>query len=88
MTRDPDPPPPVGSYRLLRDRSFGPFFAGNLVSNSGTWFQNIAAILLIHDLTDSATLVGMVSAMQFGFALLVSPWSGSGPTAGTAGGSC
>lgn len=61
---------------LLSDRNFGPFFFANLASNSGTWFQNIAAILLIYDLTGSSTLVGLVSALQFGFALVLSVWAG------------
>lgn len=61
---------------LMTDRNFGPFFFANLASNSGTWFQNIAAILLIYDLTGSSTLVGLVSALQFGFALVLSVWAG------------
>ncbi len=61
---------------LIADRNFGPFFFANLASNSGTWFQNIAAILLIYDLTGSSTLVGLVSALQFGFALVLSVWAG------------
>lgn len=61
---------------LMADRNFGPFFFANLASNSGTWFQNIAAILLIYDLTGSSTLVGLVSALQFGFALVLSVWAG------------
>ena len=76
MTSGTPQPSPRGSWRLLLDSAFGPFFVGNLLSNSGTWFQNIAAILLIYDLTGSATLVGLVSAMQFGFTLLLSPLTG------------
>ena len=71
-----DTPEGRSSRALLVDRSFGPFFFANLASNSGTWFQNIAAILLIHDLTGSSTLVGLVSALQFGFALVLSVWAG------------
>lgn len=72
-----EPPPARRARGLLLDRSYGPFFLGNLVSNSGTWFQNIAAVLLIHELTASATYVGLVSAMQFGMTLLWSPWAGT-----------
>jgi MFS family permease len=64
------------TFQLMTDRNFGPFFFANLASNSGTWFQNIAAILLIYDLTGSSTLVGLVSALQFGFALVLSVWAG------------
>ncbi|MFA9432049.1 MFS transporter [Egicoccus sp. AB-alg2] len=79
MTTDAAPiePPARRAGKLLLDRGFGPFFLGNLVSNSGTWFQNIAAVLLIHQLTGSATYVGLVSAMQFGMTLLWSPWAGT-----------
>ena len=70
-------PPPRDARGLLRDRSFGTFFVGNLLSNSGTWFQNIAAVLLVFELTGSATYVGLVTAMQFGMTLLLSPWTGS-----------
>ena len=33
-----------GGLALLRDRRFGPYFFGSLASNTGTWFQNVAAI--------------------------------------------
>jgi hypothetical protein len=33
--------------RLIRDRNFAPYFAGNASSASGTWFQNLAASLLV-----------------------------------------
>jgi hypothetical protein len=36
--------------RVLRDRNFWPYFAGNLLSNCGTWFQNLAQALLIYRL--------------------------------------
>ena len=32
---------------MLTLRNFGPYFAGNLLSNCGTWFQNIAQSLLV-----------------------------------------
>jgi hypothetical protein len=33
--------------RVMLSRGYGPFFAGNLLSNSGTRFQNVAQALLI-----------------------------------------
>ena len=51
--------------RVLLSRDFGPLFAGNLVSNSGTWFQNIAQVLLVYRLTGSIFLVGVVNFAQF-----------------------
>ncbi len=71
------PPAARSSLALLRDRTYGPFFFGNLVSNCGTWFQNIAAAVVVFDLTGSALLVGVVSVMQFAASLLLSPWAGA-----------
>lgn len=68
-----EPRTPIG---LLRDRTFGPFFAGSLTSNAGNWFQNLAASVLVYRLTGSNTLVGLVSVLQFGSTLLLSPWAG------------
>lgn len=61
---------------LLADRTFGPFFAGSLVSNAGNWFQNLAAAVVVYELTGSNTLVGVVSVLQFTATLLLSPWAG------------
>lgn len=64
------------SLRVLAQRDFGPFFVGNLLSNCGTWFQNIAQALLIYRLTHSTFLVGVVSFAQFAGIILLAPWSG------------
>lgn len=71
---DPGPRP---TYRLLVDRTFGPFFVGNLVSNCGNWFQNLAAGIVVYRLTGSNTLVGLVSVLQFAATSLLSPWAGA-----------
>jgi MFS family permease len=68
---------PTSSLRLLRDRRFGPYIAGNFTSNIGNWFQNVAAGIVVFQLTGSNTLVGTVSVLQFLATLLLSPWSGS-----------
>lgn len=65
------------SLGLLRDRNFGPYIATNFTSNVGNWFQNVAAGIVVFQLTGSNTLVGMVSVLQFLATLLLSPWSGS-----------
>ncbi len=67
---------PARPWALLTDRTFGPFFAGSLVSNAGNWFQNLAASVVVYALTTSNTLVGVVSVLQFGATLLLSPWAG------------
>jgi MFS family permease len=63
--------------RLLADRRFGPYLGGNFTSNIGNWFQNVAAGIVVYQLTGSNTLVGMVSVLQFLGTLLLSPWSGA-----------
>jgi MFS family permease len=63
--------------RLLRARNFWPYFAGNLCSNCGTWFQNIAQAILVYRLTHSTFLVGVVNFAQFVGVFLLAPWAGS-----------
>jgi len=57
--------------RLLLDRNFGPYLAGNTLSGMGMWFQNLAAALLIYDLTGSTLMVGVVNFSLFIGALLL-----------------
>ncbi|TVR30486.1 MAG: MFS transporter [Nitriliruptor sp.] len=68
---------PRGSFGLLRDPTFGPFFAGKLLSTIGVWIHNIAAAIVVWDLTRSTLLVGAVSIGQFTPQLLLAPWSGA-----------
>ncbi len=72
----PEEEAPSTTLGLLRDRTFGPFWVGNLVSNAGNWFQNLAAAVVVYELTESNTLVGVVSVLQFTATLLLSPWAG------------
>src|SRR5919204_2451982 len=72
--------PPAGpraALSLLRRRNFAPYFVGNALSASGTWFQNLAASLLVYRLTHSALLLGVVSFSQFIPILVLAPWAGS-----------
>lgn len=62
---------------LIGDRTFGPWFWGNLISNSGNWLFNVTAAIVVFQLTQSAFLVGMVSVAQFGPLVLLSPLAGS-----------
>ena len=62
---------------MLKQRNFGAYFSGNLLSNCGTWFQNIAQTLLVYRLTHSTLLVGVVNFAQFVGLFLLAPWSGS-----------
>jgi MFS family permease len=69
-------PVPRAAWRLLGDRNFGPYFVGNLLSNCGTWFQNIAQAILVYRLTHSTFLVGVVNFAQFAGVFVLAPWAG------------
>ena len=71
-----DPAGPAAAWRLIRSRNFGPYFAGNALSSSGTWFQNLAASLLVYRLTHSPFLLGVLNMAQFAPVLLLAPWTG------------
>src|SRR5947209_9145694 len=67
---------PTATWRLLGQANFGPYFAGNLRSNCGTWFQNIAPAILVFRLTHSTFLVGVVNFAQFAGVFLLASWAG------------
>jgi MFS family permease len=62
---------------LLSDRVYGPFLFGNLVSNCGNWIHNVAAAVVVFQLTGSAVAVGAVSACLWAGSLLLQPWAGA-----------
>src|SRR5207249_8324483 len=68
---------PAAVLGLVRERNFGPYFAGNALSASGTWFQNLAASLLVYRQTHSAFLLGVLNFCQFIPMLVLVPWTGS-----------
>lgn len=63
--------------RVLARRNFWPYFVGNLLSNSGTWFQTIAQVLLVYRLTRSPFLVGVVNFSQFAAVIVLAPLAGN-----------
>jgi MFS family permease len=56
---------------------FRGFLGGNVVSTCGMWVQNIAAAVLMYDLTGWNLMVGAVSAAQFVPMLLFPLWAGA-----------
>jgi MFS family permease len=52
-------------FSSLRIRNYRLFFAGQVVSNTGTWMQRIAQDWLVLSLTGSSTAVGFTTALQF-----------------------
>jgi MFS family permease len=54
------------TFRAFRNRNFALFFAGQSVSQIGTWMQQTAVIWIIYTLTHSASMIGVtVFAQQF-----------------------
>ncbi len=62
---------------LLRDRTFGPFFIGQIVATMGVWIHNVAAAIIVWELTRSTTLVAAITIGQFAPQILLTPWSGA-----------
>ncbi len=67
---------PGSAWRVATSRNFGPYFAGNAISASGTWFHNLAASILIYSLTHSPLLLGVLNFSQFIPVLVLAPWAG------------
>jgi len=63
-------------FRSLRRRNFRLFLAGQLVSNLGTWMQNVALAWLVLQISHSPFDVGVVSAVQFVPSLAFSAYGG------------
>ena len=59
------------AWGVVRQRNFLPYFIGNAASASGTWFQNLAASVLVYRLTHSALMLGVLNACQFGPVLVL-----------------
>src|SRR5436305_12833049 len=68
---------PRAAFALIGSREFGPYFVGNASSATGTWFQNLAAQLLVFRLTHSAFLLGVLNFANFIPVLALVPWAGS-----------
>lgn len=67
-----------GIFRSLRFYNFRLFFAGGLISNTGTWMQAAAmSWVILTELSDNdATLVGLAFMLQYLPPLLLAPASG------------
>jgi MFS family permease len=64
------------TFRSLAVRNYRLYFAGQVVSVSGTWMQQIAQGWLVLRLTNSGVALGTVTALQFLPVLLVGAWGG------------
>lgn len=58
-------PPREGALRAFRHRDYAIFWTGALVSNTGSWLQNLTVPYVIFEITHSALWVGAATAAQF-----------------------
>lgn len=65
------------TFRALHVRNFRLFFAGQLVSQTGTWLTMLAQTLLVLRLTRSGVAIGVLTACLFLPVLLLGAWAGS-----------
>jgi MFS family permease len=61
----------------FRHRNFLVFWIGALLSNTGTWMQNITVPFVVYELTNSAGWVGFAAFMQLMPTVLVGPLAGA-----------
>ncbi len=64
------------SFNSLQVPNYRRYFAGQLISLSGTWMQTVAAVWVILTLTGSGVAVGFTTALQFLPMLLIGAWGG------------
>jgi MFS family permease len=65
------------TFRSLQVPNYRRYFAGQIVSISGNWMQNVAAMWLVVELTRSGVSVGITAALQFLPILLLGAWGGA-----------
>lgn len=64
------------AFAALAVRNYRLYFAGQVISVSGTWMQRVAQSWLVLELTGSGTAVGGVTAFQFLPILIMAPMGG------------
>ncbi|HEX8363011.1 MAG TPA: MFS transporter [Longimicrobium sp.] len=67
---------PRGALAALRHRNFRVFYAGQILSLCGTWMQSTAQGWLVLELTNSALLLGVVTAAGSLPSLVLTLWAG------------
>ena len=63
-------------FRSLAHRNFRLFWLGQIVSLIGTWMQSVAQGWLMHRLTGSAFMLGLLGFAQFIPVMLLTLWAG------------
>jgi MFS family permease len=63
-------------YSVSHSRNFRLFFAGQIVSVTGTWMQSVAAAWLVLKITGSGVALGVQMALNFGPIIVLGAWAG------------
>jgi MFS family permease len=63
-------------FQSLSVANYRRYFAGQVISISGNWMQTVGEMWLVLRLTDSATAVGVTTALQFTPMLFAGAWGG------------
>lgn len=69
-------PRPASPLRVLKNPSYLTYFAGQLVSMSGTWMQSVAQGWLVYRLSHSGYWLGLISFFTQAPAFIMSPLAG------------
>ena len=64
------------TFAAFSVRNFRLYFAGQMISVSGAWMQRVAQSWLVLEMTDSGSIVGALTAVQFVPILLLAPMGG------------
>src|SRR6266705_3178361 len=64
------------TFRALRHRNYRLYWLGQLISLVGTWMQSVAQGWLMHRLTGSALMLGVLGFAQFLPVMFLSLWAG------------
>lgn len=64
------------TFSSLRIRNYRLYFIGQGISMSGLWMHHLAMAWLVLELTDSGTILGLVSALQFLPIPFLAPYGG------------
>lgn len=66
------------TFRSLRNRNYRLYYAGGIVSNTGTWMQRVAQDWLVLQLSGgSGVALGITTGLQFLPMLVLGPWAGT-----------
>ena len=65
------------AFASLRHRDFALFWSAGLVSNTGSWMQNITVPYVLYELTHSTTWLGLSVFASFFPSLIMGPVAGT-----------